>query len=841
MIIEPSPNSSTIHNPTQLQLELNEETLKKVAAALNNNHTVQWLRKRFTHTSKIQYLNRPQELKKQIDIQNVFKKFDEDGSNSLDVNEVHEMFQQNGINIDEETLKKLFSIVDKQNKGSLDLDKFQQFVMSNEANSKFRKVIKILRKQEEEKPQQNKVAFLPFDFSSLLNYLSQKTQREKLLAQVDQQKISIEDTVEDIKAFDNLFKLKAQADANDMELPIQKEVKVRCEIEKMRPGIYSHRNKYSNMRGDQIEDKQVLQKLSQNESISERQNNSSFQIDAQDFEQDKYSEQKLRVKALTNIYKDKNLLVNGGSQSITPNPNFKQLNLLNQRDQQKLPESVKIKNIIDNYTQKSLLNNGQNESEHIEVFDEKSMDQSSINIRIEKKDMIQQLDQMIIMGKSHRAFNNNTNLKSSNLKQELDTILENNEVKLRSQTQSQKVFGTHRKSLSMDQKPQININELEFTQTKDAQYKLDSLIQQSQRTQSRFNQTQTLNKMPKSFLQYNSKKHPPKEQELLTQAKRYFKLSPTMIFKQESQSPSNQLKQQDFELHQQYTKMQLNNRLDAISQQRFKRKDFIALKEQKLQNQVIQKQDQRGLTGLDILNQGSPSRNRSNQHGNHKTIDCTKNTPPKLRISFKNDIRAFTYTQEPKQLSHPDVIFQNQSQKYPRHQFLQSFREQVNNPTNLKSIMNDRVTKTFIGNQNSNIKENDVQLLRTYRKVHNNFNKIENYQMQQTWSQVAEVKNLMTNSAVAYDLKNNHSSLEKLHKFKYQEPFQQVFKRNQEIVQQKQKSERRKFIKEIIQKRQNNLMVSEAQSVIKTIEQITNTNQPREETKLKTQRRLNLL
>ncbi len=44
------------------------------------------------------------------------------------------MFQQNGIDINEETLKKLFSIVDKKNKGALDMDGFQQFVMSEEAN-----------------------------------------------------------------------------------------------------------------------------------------------------------------------------------------------------------------------------------------------------------------------------------------------------------------------------------------------------------------------------------------------------------------------------------------------------------------------------------------------------------------------------------------------------------------------------------------------------------------------------------------------------------------------------------------------------------------------------------
>lgn len=75
---------------------------------------------------------------------------------SLEINEVYDMFQQNGININEETLKRLFSIVDKRNTGALDLENFKKFAMSEEANNctftlisfiEFRKIIQRLRKK----------------------------------------------------------------------------------------------------------------------------------------------------------------------------------------------------------------------------------------------------------------------------------------------------------------------------------------------------------------------------------------------------------------------------------------------------------------------------------------------------------------------------------------------------------------------------------------------------------------------------------------------------------------------------------------------------------------------
>ena len=59
---------------------------------LGEMSTINWLRKRFNNQTKIQYLNAPAELRKHIEIERVFKAFDEDGSNSLDVHELYEMF-----------------------------------------------------------------------------------------------------------------------------------------------------------------------------------------------------------------------------------------------------------------------------------------------------------------------------------------------------------------------------------------------------------------------------------------------------------------------------------------------------------------------------------------------------------------------------------------------------------------------------------------------------------------------------------------------------------------------------------------------------------------------------
>jgi hypothetical protein len=55
-----------------------QDSGNEVSANLQKLHIIQWLRKRFTDSTKLRYLNTPSELLKHFEIEGVFKKFDED-------------------------------------------------------------------------------------------------------------------------------------------------------------------------------------------------------------------------------------------------------------------------------------------------------------------------------------------------------------------------------------------------------------------------------------------------------------------------------------------------------------------------------------------------------------------------------------------------------------------------------------------------------------------------------------------------------------------------------------------------------------------------------------------
>lgn len=175
---------------------------------LNNIDTITWLRKRAAEIAKIQYLNNASQLEKHQAIVRVFEKFDEDGNGTLEVAELREMFDKNKIDISSEELLTLFSIVDEDKSGALDLNEFKAFALSENANKHFRDIITELRYKDTYKHPEDRAKFLPFNFNTLLNYLSdtawKDTFREEL--REHKEKITPVNVKHDIQKFLKLFK-----------------------------------------------------------------------------------------------------------------------------------------------------------------------------------------------------------------------------------------------------------------------------------------------------------------------------------------------------------------------------------------------------------------------------------------------------------------------------------------------------------------------------------------------------------------------------------------------------------------------------------------------------------
>lgn len=84
-----------------------------------------WFLKRHPENVKPFYTKSINELKQELQVENVFINFDNDNSNSLDVDEIYEMFRINGISISKSEIKELFKIVDVDGSGNLCLEEFK--------------------------------------------------------------------------------------------------------------------------------------------------------------------------------------------------------------------------------------------------------------------------------------------------------------------------------------------------------------------------------------------------------------------------------------------------------------------------------------------------------------------------------------------------------------------------------------------------------------------------------------------------------------------------------------------------------------------------------------------
>ena len=126
------------------------------------------------------------ETKKQLlELEELFQKFDFDGSGTLDLDELVSMFQMAGLRVPSHQLKNMFhnarSIKILNNE--VDKEGFQKLMLCPDLNKAFRKLLKTIRarfKYNDYSMVDPEMGFLPTDLSLMLGYLYKRSIRKNL-------------------------------------------------------------------------------------------------------------------------------------------------------------------------------------------------------------------------------------------------------------------------------------------------------------------------------------------------------------------------------------------------------------------------------------------------------------------------------------------------------------------------------------------------------------------------------------------------------------------------------------------------------------------------------------
>ncbi|CDW72267.1 ef hand family protein [Stylonychia lemnae] len=125
-------------NPSQKEITPSRKDQDK----LKDLSTIKWLRQRYQAKAKEQYLYNNNDIKRCDEIVQIFQKFDEDKSGTLEIEELYEMFNQNDILITKEELQDIFKVVDEDGSGQLSIDEFKRFILSTQNKQHFRAIMR---------------------------------------------------------------------------------------------------------------------------------------------------------------------------------------------------------------------------------------------------------------------------------------------------------------------------------------------------------------------------------------------------------------------------------------------------------------------------------------------------------------------------------------------------------------------------------------------------------------------------------------------------------------------------------------------------------------------------
>ena len=172
--------------------------------------TQNWLLSRHRKTTKDFYVKTKAQLQAQYDVENVFFKFDDDCSGTLDAKELQQMFEQHSIQINLADVKKLFDIVDKEKRGLLNLEQFKHFCESDKAQKFFKQKIKDVRSERlTSDGAYHCIQQLPFRFNIMLEYLSTMTKRHEKIDQIEKTGISRRKAERIMSYFEELFEMRS--------------------------------------------------------------------------------------------------------------------------------------------------------------------------------------------------------------------------------------------------------------------------------------------------------------------------------------------------------------------------------------------------------------------------------------------------------------------------------------------------------------------------------------------------------------------------------------------------------------------------------------------------------
>ena len=151
---------------------------------MNSNKMTVWFKKSAVSANK-KYTATFDEKKQLLELQELFTKFDFDGSGTLDLDELVHMFQMAGLRVQSSKLKEMFYLAKgvKIVKNEVDLEQFQKLMLSPELDQAFRKLLKEIRrrfKYNDFSMVDPEVGFLPSDLSLMLGYLYKRSIRKNL-------------------------------------------------------------------------------------------------------------------------------------------------------------------------------------------------------------------------------------------------------------------------------------------------------------------------------------------------------------------------------------------------------------------------------------------------------------------------------------------------------------------------------------------------------------------------------------------------------------------------------------------------------------------------------------